>query len=90
MARKPITANQDQLLDQALSNLTATIKDLSPQVEVEITFEHYEDEDAHVYIHPPAEMTADEVDRLEMAVGEHCNEILLDTGLFIVSAVCDR
>jgi hypothetical protein len=89
MARKPITANQEQLLDQALSNLTAAIKDLFPQAEVEITFEQYEDEDAHVYVHPPADMTAEEVDRLEEAVGERCNELLLDTGLFIVSAVCD-
>ena len=89
MARKPTTANQQQLLEQSLSNLTALIQDLSPRAEVEITYEQYEDEDAHIYIHPPADMTSEEVDRLEMAVGEHCNEMLLDTGLFIVSAVCD-
>ena len=89
MARKPTTVNQQQLLEQTLSNLTALIQDLSPQAEVEITYEQYEDEDAHIYIHPPADMTNEDVDQLEMAVGEHCNEILLDTGLFIVSAVCD-
>ncbi len=89
MVRKQTTANQEQRLDQTLSNLTVTIQDLAPQAKVEITFEQYEDEDAHVYVHPPADMTAEEVDRLEVAVGEHCNEILLDTGLFIVSAVCD-
>lgn len=89
MARKQTTASQEQLLDQSLANLTAAIKDLSPQAEVEITFEQYEDEDAHVYIHPPADMTEEEVDRLEVAVGEHCNEMLLNTGLFIISAVCD-
>ena len=89
MARKPTTASQQQLLEQTLSNLTAMIKDLSPQAEVEITFEQYEDEDAHVYVHPPPDMAAEEVDRLEVAIGEHCNEMLLDTGLFIISAVCD-
>jgi hypothetical protein len=89
MARKQTTASQQQLLDQTLAHLTATIKDLSPQAEVEITFEQYEDEDAHVYVHPPADMTAEEIDRLEAAIGERCNEMLLDTGLFIVSAVCD-
>ena len=89
MARKATTASQQQLLEQTLSNLTAMIQDLSPQAEVEITFEQYEDEDAHVYIHPPADMAAEEIDRLEVAVGERCNEMLLDTGLFIVSAVCD-
>ena len=70
MARKSTTANQQQLLERALSDLAALIQDLSPQVEVEITFEQYEDEDAHVYIHPPADITAEEVDRLEVAVGE--------------------
>jgi hypothetical protein len=89
MARKPTTANQQQFLEQTLSHLAILIQDLSPQTEVEITFEQYEDEDAHVYIHPPADMTAEEIDRLEMAVGERCNEILLDTGLFIISAVCE-
>lgn len=89
MARKPTTANQQQFLEQTLSQLAILIQDLSPQTEVEITFEQYEDEDAHVYIHPPADVTAEEIDRLEMAVGERCNEVLLDTGLFIVSAVCE-
>lgn len=89
MARKPTTANQQQLLEQSLSHLAAMIQDLSPQAAVEITYEQYEDEDAHVYVHPPADMTAEEVDHLEVAVGERCNEMLLDTGLFIISAVCD-
>ena len=50
MARKPTTAHHQQLFERALSDLAALIQDLSPQVEVEITFEQYEDEDAHVYI----------------------------------------
>jgi hypothetical protein len=33
-------------------------------------------------------MEAEEVERLELMVGERCNDILLDTGLFIVGAVC--
>jgi len=32
-------------------------------------------------------MTAEDVERLELMVGERCNEILPETGLFIVSAV---
>ena len=89
MARKTTTANQQHFLEQALSQLAVMIQDLSPQTEVEITYEQYEDEDAHVYIHPPADMTAEEIDHLEVTVGERCNEMLLETGLFIISAVCD-
>ena len=52
-----------------------------------MTFEQYEDEDAHVYVHPPRDMTAGDIERLELTLGERCNELLLDTGLFIISAV---
>ena len=87
MARKPTTASQRQLLERTLSQLATWIQDLAPQAEVDITLEQYEDEDAHLYVHPPQAMTAEDVARLELTVGERCNEILLDTGLFIVSAV---
>ena len=38
------------------------------------------------YVHPPQAMTVEDVERLELMVGERCNKILLDTGF--VSAVC--
>ena len=88
MARKQTTASQRQLLDRTLSDLAALITKMAPQAHVEMTFEQYEDEDAHVYVHPHQAMTAEEIEHLELTVGEHGNDILLDTGLFIVSAVC--
>jgi hypothetical protein len=88
MACKQPPTSQRQLLERQLSHLAALIQDLAPQAQVEMTFEQYEDEDAHVYISPPQAMPAEAVERLELAVGERCNEILLDTGLFIVGAVC--
>ena len=80
---------QRQLLERTLSQLATWIQDLAPQAEVDITLEQYEDEDAHLYVHPPQAMTTEDVERLELTVGERCNEILLDTGLFIVSAVAN-
>ena len=88
MARKQTTASQRQLLERTLSDLATLITDMAPQAQVEMTFEQYEDEDAHVYIHPHQAMTAEEIEHLELTVGEHCNDILLDTGLFIVSPMC--
>lgn len=85
MARKQTTASQRQLLERTLSQLATWIQDLAPQAQVDITLEQYEDEDAHLYIQPPQGMTAEDVERLELTVGERCNDILLDTGL--VSAV---
>jgi hypothetical protein len=32
-------------------------------------------------------MTADDIERLKLTLGERCNALLLDTGLFIVSTV---
>jgi hypothetical protein len=89
MARKQTTASQRQLLERTLSQLATWIQDLTPQTQVDITLEQYEDEDAHLYVHLPQGMTAEDVERLELAVGERCNDILLDTGFFIVSAVSD-
>jgi hypothetical protein len=87
MARKQTTASQRQLLESTLSTLATWITDLAPQAQAEMTFEQYEDEDAHVYVHPPRDMPAEDIERLELTIGERCNELLLDTGHFIVSAV---
>lgn len=76
-----------ELLDSKLSELTALVKDICPLAEVEISFEQYEDEDAHIAIHPPVSLEAKEVERLENAFGIRCNDILVDTGLFIIGAV---
>ena len=87
MARKQTPASQRQLLERTLSQLATWIQDIAPQAQVDITLEQYEDEDAHLYVHLPQAMPAEDVERLELMVGERCNDILLDTGLFIVSAV---
>lgn len=89
MPRTPKTPNQQDLLETKLSELTALIKELSPQARVEISFERYEDEDAHIQVYPPPSIDVAEVTRIERTMGERCNDVLLETGLFIVGAVCD-
>ena len=88
MARKRKTPKQS-LLDRHLAELVILIKDVSPPARVEISFEQYEDEDAHICVYPPATMSATEIERLELIMGERYNDILLETGLFIVGAVCE-
>lgn len=89
MSQKRKTPSRKELLETKLSDLAVLIKDLSPQAQVEISLASYEDEDAHIRIYPPPDMAAAEVERLELALGERCNDILLETGLFIIGAVCD-
>jgi len=77
------------LLEAKLTELTSFIKDLSRESRVEISFEQYEDEDAHVRVYLPPTIEPREVERIELTLGERCNDVLVDTGLFIIGAVCD-
>jgi hypothetical protein len=81
--------NRPELLEAKLSELTDLIKDLSPEARVEIVFARYEDEDAAIDVYPPVSLQTEEVRRLEQALGERCNDILVETGLFIIGAVQD-
>ena len=78
-----------ELLEVKLSELTDLVKDLSPEARVEIAFTHYEDEDASIDVYLPTPLPEEDVLRLEQALGERCNEILVATGLFIIGAVQD-
>ena len=89
MTRIKKTPSQQDLLEIKLSELTALIKELSPQARVEISFDQHEDEDAHVDVYPSPTVRAEEITRIELKIGERCNDILLDTGLFIIGAVND-
>ena len=89
MPRNPKTPSGKDLLDTKVSELTALIKELSPQASVEVSFERYEDEDAHIRVYPPSSVDPNEAARIELKMGERCNEVLLETGLFIIGTVCD-
>jgi len=64
MARKQTTPSQRQLLESTLSSLATLSTDLAPQAQVEIPFEQCEDEDTHVYVHPPRDITAEDIEPL--------------------------
>lgn len=89
MPRKRKSLSRQELLDVKLSELAALIKDLSPQAQVTISRVQYEDEDAHIDVYAPPTLDAEAVGRLEATLGERCNDILLETGLFIIGAVRD-
>jgi len=87
--RPPKTPSGPDLLETKISELTALIKEISPQASVEISFERYEDEDAHIRVYPPPSVDPEEATRIELMIGERCNDVLIETGLFIIGAVCD-
>jgi hypothetical protein len=89
MAKAAHPNMKEVLLDQKLQDLTLLVKELSPDAGIEISFERYEDEDAHVRIYPPPGLSPDEVQQFELTLGQRCTDILLETGLFIIGAVYD-
>jgi hypothetical protein len=93
MTRTPKTPSRQDLLETKISELTALIKELSPQARVEISFERNEDEgedeDAHIHVYPPSAIDPEEIAQIERTMGKRCNDILLETGLFLIGAVCE-
>ena len=89
MSKRGKRPSHQELLEAKLSEITALIKKFSPDARVELAAERYEDEDAAVDVYVPQAFQASAISDLERALGERCNDILLDTGLFIIGAVRD-
>lgn len=87
MAPETRTTDRRALLDAKLTELTLLAKELCPAARVEADTIRYEDEDGGVKVFPPADLSEDEVERLEVAIARRAGEIFDDTGLFIACAV---
>ena len=75
------------LLAAKLTELTELVGEIAPDARVEIVAERYEDEDAAVDVYLPRYLPGATIGALEQALGQRCNDILVDTGLFIIGAV---
>jgi hypothetical protein len=78
-----------ELLDEKLTELALLAKELCPAAKIEVNTKRYEDEDGRLKIFPPLHLSEVEVEALEEALTEKCNEILEQTNLFILCAVFD-
>jgi len=77
------------ILDQKLPELALLAKKLCPEAKVEVNTVRYKDEDGRLKIFPPSRLSEDEEEKLEEALAEICNEILKESGLFILCASFD-
>ena len=89
MAKAARSHTKEGLLDHKLRELTLMVQGLNAESRIDISFEQHEDEDAHIRIYPPAGLSPDEVQYLELTLGQRCTEILRETGLVIIGAVYD-
>jgi hypothetical protein len=74
-------------IDSVLTEFSLFVKELCPEASVEITRTIYEDEDANIFVRPPAQWTAEECDALEERLSQRSIEILLQTGYHILIGV---
>ena len=68
------------MVSKYLTDVRLLAKELCPEAKVEATTEHYEDEDGHVRIYPPAGLSQEQI-------AERCVDILVEAGVFLCAAV---
>jgi hypothetical protein len=78
-----------EFLDEKLTELALLAKKLCPAAKVEVNTRRYEDEDGRLKVFPPPHLPGAEVEALEEALTEKCNEILEQTNLFMLCVVFD-
>jgi hypothetical protein len=72
-----------------LTELALYAKALCPSAVVEVSATQYEDEDGHVELFPPPNLSEEEEDRMDLALAARAAKVFEDTGLYIVCAVLD-
>lgn len=72
MARAAHATKTETMLEQKLRGLTGLAQARMPDARVEMSCDRQEDEDAHLRIYPPADLSPDEVQEIELTLG-HSN-----------------
>ncbi len=80
-------AERRTIVGKYLTEVSLFAKELCPEAKVEATTESYEDEDGHVRIYPPGSLSQGQIAELEGRIAERCVDILVETGVFLCSAV---
>lgn len=76
-------------LDAAVTAFSLFIRDLRPEVRLEISFSRHEDEDAHIWVSLPPSLSEDEREKLANRIAEKSIDLLLDTGFLILAGIED-
>jgi hypothetical protein len=74
-------------LDAAVTAFSLFIRDLCPEAHLEISFVRYEDEDAHIWVTLPTNLTVDEREELANRIAERSLDILLTEGFLILAGI---
>ena len=87
MAELFTCSERRMLVDKYLTEVGLLAKQLCPAARIEATKESFEGEDGHVRIYPPAGLSEWHIEELEGKIAERCVDILVETGIFLCSAL---
>lgn len=87
MAQTPLLVEYRNRLDAAVTTFSLFIRQLCPEAQLEISFIHYEDEDAHIWITLPSTLSAEGREELANRVAEKSIDLLLHEGFLILAGI---
>jgi hypothetical protein len=76
-------------LDATVTAFSLFIRDRCPEARMEISFTRYEDEDAHIWVSPPANFTPQAREDLANHLAEKSLDFLLAEGFLILAGLED-
>ena len=74
-------------LDAAVTMFSLFIREICPEAQLEISFVHYEDEDAHIWITLPFTLSAEVREELANRIAEKSVDLLLSEGFLILAGI---
>jgi hypothetical protein len=74
-------------LDAAVTAFSLFIRDLCPEARIEISFTRYEDEDAHIWVSLPSNLTPEEREDLANHLAEKSLDFLIAEGFLILAGI---
>ena len=84
-----VVTDRREVIDQSLTSLGLWVKEQCPEASVEISLVRYEDEDAHLRVTPPHSFSEEMKEDLGNRLADRAIDILLDSGICILTAVLD-
>ena len=80
-------ANFGDRLDAAVTAFSLFIRDLCPEARLDISFTRYEDEDAHIWVSLPSNLSDEEREDIANRIAEKSLDILLTEGFLILAGI---
>ncbi len=76
-------------LDSHVADFISEVKQRCPEASIEVSYQPYETEDAHLTVRPPESWTLAQCEELSEEAARLVTDLLLDTGLSILILIVE-